>query len=218
MVAYAYENLGGISGVVDNPRVAYSKRGRDRDRFQNFIFECDSAKPFSGIVHIQGSLDAPPQDSGIRNKQTSPETLTWADVASLEFTTEGGTIFVQFEVEFAHVRAVCRPGNYWSAALGTAGATSSAGEFTINGIGPIVTSGGEDAAAVAALINDNNAIQSDGTIIADATGVNSDELRIYKTDGADLVLVDATGTPLTDMGITPGTFESGHILTIKSMR
>lgn len=218
MVAYAYENIGGISGVANNPRVAYSKRGRDRDRFQNFMFECDPANPFSGIVHIQGSLDEPPQEAGIRNKQPAPENLTWADIASLEFTTEGGTIFTQFEIELAHVRAVCRTGNYWSAALGTAGATAGAGDFTINGIGPIVVAGGEDAAAVAALINADGGIQADGTIVADATGVNSDELRIYKTDGDDLVLVDTTGTPLADMGITPGTFESGRILTIKSMR
>lgn len=102
MPSYAYENLGGISGVGSTAAKPYSKRGRDSDRFQNFIFECDSTAPFTGVVHVQGSLNDP---------QATTDT-TWADIARLTFTNEGGTCFVQFEIELAAIRVVCKQGNY----------------------------------------------------------------------------------------------------------
>lgn len=103
MPSYAYENLGGISGVSNNASKPYSKRSRDADRIQNFIFECDNADPFTGVVHVQGTLSDPQAGSAI-----------WADVARLTFTNEGGTCFLQLELELASVRIVCKQGNYTS--------------------------------------------------------------------------------------------------------
>jgi len=103
MPSYAYENLGGITGVGVTGAKPYSKRGKDRDRYQNFIFECDPLTPFTGVVHVQGSLSDP---------QEASETTTWADIARLTFTNEGGTCFVQFELELAAIRVNCKQGNY----------------------------------------------------------------------------------------------------------
>lgn len=220
MVAYAYESLGGISGVTENPRVAYSKRGRDRDRYQNFMFDGDPARPFSGVIHVQGSLDAPPQETGIRNKQPSQENLLWSDIARMEFTQEGGNIFLQLEIELAHVRVVCKPGDYWSAVIGGETLTVGVGpsQFTINGIGPITVNAGDNANAVVTAINTDPGIVADGTIVADVAGPANNQLRIYKNDGEDLIILDTVNTPLADMGITSGTYSAGRILKINSMR
>ena len=111
MVALAYENLGGISGVVEGDQAPYSKRGRDRDRFQNFIFECDPANPFSGTVYLQISQDEPPQ-ALVRGVPPAGNDLIWADVARLVFDAEDGNIFLQIEVETAQIRMICT--NYLS--------------------------------------------------------------------------------------------------------
>ena len=105
MVAYQYEDLGGISGVIEGAAKPYSKRSRDHDRFQNFHFQCDPNAPFSGVVHIQGSLSDP--------ASTKSDTK-WADIAQLTFVNEGGNSFLQIEVELASVRVVCKQGNYTS--------------------------------------------------------------------------------------------------------
>lgn len=220
MVAIAYTSLGGISGATELDRAPYSKRGRDADRFQTFMFFCSEDRPFSGIVHLQGSVDEPPQAQAIKNKANVQEDLNWVDVVEIEFTNEGGSFFVQTELELAHFRVVCRPGNYWSAVGGTPGAVVSTdgSEFTINGLGPITVLASDDAQDVADAINANGAIIGDGTIQADTIGRDLNELRIYTTDGSDLVLADTAFTPLADMGIAPGTYESGEITAIKSMR
>lgn len=107
MVARAYHDLGGVSSETVGSRVPYSTRGNDADRYQNFTFDCDPADPFTGIVHIQISQDEPPSD-----QSNTGAGLTWADLASLDIDNEGGTIFVQFEVEAAMVRRVVKAGNY----------------------------------------------------------------------------------------------------------
>jgi len=109
MVALAYENLGGIGGEVEGAQAPYSIRGRDRDRFQNFIFECDSANPFTGTVYLQISQDAPPTGDN-----TAGGDLTWADVAKLEFTAEAANIFLQLEVETPQIRMIVKTGDYVS--------------------------------------------------------------------------------------------------------
>lgn len=102
MVALAYENLGGIGGEVEGAQAPYSKRGRDRDRFQNFIFECDSTAPFTGTVYLQISQDEPPIGDAAPGKD-----LAWSDVAKLDFVTEGENIFLQLEVEATQIRMIC---------------------------------------------------------------------------------------------------------------
>ncbi len=107
MVARAYHDLGAVNGETVGSRMPYSTRGHDKDQNQNFVFECEPTDPFTGIVHIQISQDEPPT-SGDGSE------LTWADLASLDFDDEGGTIFVQFEVEAAMVRRIVKVGNYTS--------------------------------------------------------------------------------------------------------
>ena len=113
MVALAYENLGGIGGEVEGALAPYSVRGRDRDRFQNFIFECDAANPFTGTVYLQISQDSPPQQE-THNVAPTGKDLTWADVAKLEFTAEAGNIFLQLEVETPQIRMIVKTGDYVS--------------------------------------------------------------------------------------------------------
>ena len=114
MVARAYHNLGAIGGEAENRLVPYSKRGKDQDRFQTFIFDCDELDPFTGIVHLQGSVNEPP----VRQSRATPsatlagEDLLWSDIVELDFDTEGGEIFVQIEIEMAQVRVVVKTGNY----------------------------------------------------------------------------------------------------------
>lgn len=115
MPAIKYRSLGSISGETTNTQAPFSKRGRDRDAAQAFIFECDEADPITAIAHIQGSVDEPPLT---RSRQDpfppSGENLTWADLVELDFVDEGGEIFVQIEAEVAQVRVVVKPGNYTS--------------------------------------------------------------------------------------------------------
>jgi len=101
MPSYDYHNLGGINAISDLGQIPYSKRGHDQDRFQNFVFQADSLDPFTGVVHLQISQDEPP----VSGPGTS---LVWADIARLEFNNEGGTIFLQLEVEAAQIRAVAK--------------------------------------------------------------------------------------------------------------
>ena len=103
MPALAYESLGGISGVTTGNQAPYSKRSRDRDRYQNFIFEVDSADPFTGTAFLQISQDAPPTSGS----QQDSDALTWSDVAKLEFVAESENIFLQIEIEAAQIRIIC---------------------------------------------------------------------------------------------------------------
>ncbi len=109
MVALAYENLGSIGGEVEGAQAPYSKRGRDKDRFQCFIFEAEPADPFTGTVYLQISQDKPPVGDNSHGKD-----LTWSDVAKLEFAAEDQNIFLQLEVETPQIRMIVKPGDYGS--------------------------------------------------------------------------------------------------------
>lgn len=113
MVALAYENLGGIGGEVEGAHAPYSIRGRDRDRFQNFIFECDPTDPFTGTVYLQIAQDEPPQPTQ-RGVAPTGKDLSWSDVAKLEFAAEGENIFLQLEVETPQIRMIVKTGDYVS--------------------------------------------------------------------------------------------------------
>jgi len=102
MVARTFESLGGFASVATNDMKPYSSRGNDKDRFQNFEFICDPTDPFTGTVFIQISQNTPPITGDV-----SGGNLEWADVAELDFDVEGGTFFLQLEIEAASVRAVC---------------------------------------------------------------------------------------------------------------
>lgn len=112
MVALAYENLGGIGGEVEGAQAPYSKRGRDKDRFQNFVFEIDPTDPFTGTVFLQISQDEPPTGDASHGKD-----LTWSDVAKLEFVAEDQNIFLQLEVETPQIRMIVKPGDYVSGSI-----------------------------------------------------------------------------------------------------
>ncbi len=106
MVALAYDDLGGIGGIVEGAQAPYSIRGRDRDRFQNFVFSCDPTDPFTGIVYLQISQDEPPQAT-TRGVSPTGKDLFWSDVAKLDFDNEDENIFLQLEVEATQVRMIC---------------------------------------------------------------------------------------------------------------
>ena len=109
MVARAYADLGGIQGVRDNPSVDYSPRGNDKDRFQTFLFECDPADPLTALLHLQGSNSDP--------SNLPDNDMVWSDLVDIDITAEGGTFFIQTEVEVAKVRLVCKDTNYTSGRL-----------------------------------------------------------------------------------------------------
>lgn len=207
MVALAYEDLGGISSVAENPKVPASSRSRDRNDKQRFAFKCDPNRPFTGIIHVQAAVGNP--------NKTIADTI-WFDIAEMIIDEEGGSWSYEASGEFSSVRVVCKNGNYWSAAHGTPAATVAAtGDFTINGLS-ITATIGDDAATVAGIINADAAVILDGTINADV--ISPTTLRIYKTDGADIILADVTNTPLSDLGINAGTFSGGVITQIQMLR
>jgi hypothetical protein len=207
MVALAYADLGGISGVTSNAKVPASKRSRDQNAIQRLAFQCDPLRPFTGTIHVQASVGDPGK---------TDETTLWFDIAEMVIDNEGGSWSYEAQGEFSSIRVVCREGNYWSAARGSTGLSVLAnGSFTINGISVSVNLG-DTAALVAAAINGTPAIQLNGTIVADTPTPTL--LRIYKTDGVNLVLADVVGTPLADIGITPGTFRGGAITNIAMLR
>lgn len=207
MPALTYEDLGGISAATTNPKVPASKRSRDANRWQRIAFEANPTRPFTGIIHVQAAVGDPTMADGNR---------TWFDLAEMVINNEGGTWSYEFEGEFANIRVVCKTGNYWSAAEGTTGAVVGlAGDFTING-NVIAVNPGDNAATVANTINTDGNVITDGTIVADV--INSTALRIYKRDGASLVLADTTNSPLADLGFTPGTFTGGAISAIRMLR
>lgn len=207
MVALSYEDLGGISGVSVNGKVPASKRSRDQNDVQRMAFQCDPARPFTGIIHVQASVGDP-------NKKD--QDTIWFDIAEMIIDNEGGSWGYEAKGEFSAIRVICRPGDYWAAAHSVnAGSVSAPGTFTINGIAvPVLL--GATVASVAATINANPAIILDGTIVAD--NPEPTILRIYKTDGANVILANTVGTPLTDLGITAGTFRPGVISKIAMLR
>jgi len=110
MVARAYADLGGIGGEQTNPEQDYSPRGKDQDRIQTFVFECDSGDPLTALLHLQGSNDAPLSTTPAGDR-------VWVDLLSMDVDAEGGTFFVETSIEVAQVRLVCKAGNYTSGKL-----------------------------------------------------------------------------------------------------
>jgi hypothetical protein len=105
MPARDYPQLGGIGGVQNNPPVAYSPRGLDRDSVQTFVFECDPLDPLTALLHFQGSNDEP--------LSTTPEnSRLWVDLLSMNVLAEGGVFFIETRIEVSQVRLVCKDGNY----------------------------------------------------------------------------------------------------------
>lgn len=207
MVALAYEDLGGISGVTINPKVPASKRSRDQNDVQRMAFQCDPARPFTGIISVQASVGDPTKKD---------QDVVWFDIAEMIIDNEGGSWSYEAHGEFSAIRVICRPGNYWAAAHSVdASSISANGVFTINGIAINVTLG-DTLAMVATAINSNPAVILDGTIVADTPEPTI--LRIYKTDGVNLILANTVGTPLTDLGIVAGSFRGGSISKIAMLR
>lgn len=202
MPALSFEEIGGLSGPGKTGIIDYSKRGRDRDSMQTINFECDSTKPFSGLIHIQGSVDFNPRAT----------TTTWSDLAEIELINEGGTFFLQTNVEMAYLRLIIKPDNYYIAKYSSLNPIiTTNGDFSINGIGPINVSIGDGPVQIAAAINTHPNIILNGTIFAD-TVENNSYLRIYKKDLTPLILANGTNNPLAQIGIIQGTFSSGGVI------
>jgi len=103
MVARAYPDLGGINGEQINQATDYSPRGLDKDSIQTFVFECDPLDPLTAILNLQGSNDFP--------SSTNAESI-WVDLLTIDVDAEGGTFFVETDIEVARIRLVCKTGNY----------------------------------------------------------------------------------------------------------
>lgn len=218
MPSVKYDDLGAISGVNLNPAIDLyptkypgSLRSRDRNDKQRLAFECDPNRPFTGIVHIQASVGDPTKQD---------EDVLWFDVAEMVINNEGGTWSYEPQGEFSSVRVVCKVGNYWTAAnANLSNATVvTGGDFTVDGI-TVSVALGSDATAVASAINATPGIAA-ANIVADVITDNvvANALRIYKTDGTQLVLADTVGTPLADMGISSTTYRPGTISKIRMLR
>jgi hypothetical protein len=206
MAALSYDTLGTISGVSSTNKVAASSRSRDRNDKQRLSFRANPLLPFSGIVHVQATVGDPTATDNI-----------WFDIAEMQINNEGGSWSYEPQGEFASIRATCKAGNYYAAATGTDGATvTTTGTFTINGTTVSVTA----ADAIPAIVTNITALGITNIVaelFTNSTNVNG-ALRIYSTDGSDVVLVDVTNTPLADLGITAGTFTSGTITSIAILR
>ncbi len=105
MVARAYADLGGIGGEQTNQQEDYSPRGKDQDRIQTFVFECDPTDVLTALLHLQGSNDAP-------LSTTPTDERIWTDLLSIDVRAEGGTFFIETSIEISQVRLVCKVGNY----------------------------------------------------------------------------------------------------------
>lgn len=222
MVARTYDKLGGIAGVQTNEDAPYSLRGVDRDRFQNYVFQCDPNSPFSGTVLVEISQDDP--SKLIRNSmgKLAPDRsgFTWSTISKLKFSGERDDIFIEFQMEAAHIRVRCIRYDGNASVSSNAGTTVLVdGDFTIDGT-TVGVLAGDDLTAVLNAIN-LAAIPN----ISASIEPQSQTLIITKTNGTTLALVDTTATPLEDIGVLRiddgGSFTAnpnGRITQIKSMR
>lgn len=225
MVARTYDRLGGIAGVQTNADAPYSMRGNDRDRFQNFIFECDPLAPYSGTVLVEISQDDPSPLTTTNSGQYTPDRsgFSWSTIAKLEFFGERDPIFTEFELEAAHVRL--RGVKYNANALissssgGVVGGTG-AQQFTIDAAPAITVNPGDDLNDVLTAIT-GAAVPN----ISASIDTTSQTLIIEKTDGSAMILADVTGSPLEDIGVLKvddaGTYTAapnGRITQVKTMR
>ena len=224
MVARTYDKLGGISGVQTNNDAPYSLRGVDRDRFQNFMFECDPDYPFSGTVLIEISQDDPSRLTRNAVGKLKPDTsdFSWSAVAKLVFAGERDDIFVELQIEAAHIRVRCTShdanASVSSSSGGVVGGTGPS-TFTIDG-NPVVVNPADDLNAVVNAIT-LAAIPN----ISAAIDPKSQTLVITKAGGTTMALVDTVGTALQDIGVLRGddggaytANPNGRIKQVKSMR
>jgi len=211
MVALSYESLDSITGVNYDPAngihpkmVASSMRSRDRNSTQRISFQGDASLPFSGILHVQATVQDPTNSN------------VWFDVVEMQVDDEGGTWSVEIDGEFASLRVVCKKDNYWAATKSNVGATiGTSGDFTINGI-TVNVAAGDNLTAVANKINATAGISAAG-ITADIFTTGA--LRIRTNNGAYLVLSDGTNNPLNAMGfVVPATVKAGRISAINMLR
>lgn len=224
MVARTYDKLGGISGVQTNDESPYSLRGVDRDRHQNFVFQCDPDYPFSGTVLVEISQDDPSKLTRNAQGKLAPDRsqFSWSTIAKLVFAGERDDIFVEFEVEAAHIRVRCTDYNanalVSSSSGGVVGGTGPS-QFTIDGT-PVNVNPADDLNDVLTAIT----LAAIPNISASIDPI-SQTLVITKAGGTAMALVDVTGTPLQDIGVLRGADggaytanPNGRIKQIKSMR
>lgn len=111
MPAISYKQFGPIASVYTSPSFASSVRGRSRAGLQTFNIECDPNNPVTATVTIQGTVDPP-----LEKTKGIPKS-SWADITKIQFTGEGGTIFVEIEIEAAQLRIVVKDGDYTSGTI-----------------------------------------------------------------------------------------------------
>jgi len=187
MVARAYDNLGGVRGLGDNPPVPYSSRGNDKDRFQTFIFDCSANEPFSGQVEFQASVNSP---------TTATTEISWSTMASLDFYGERDPIFLETQVEATKIRIRCsRYDENVSVSAVFGSAIKQDGDFKIDRI-EIFTVAGDTLANIKSLID----IEGIPNIVTSTTKVPN-SLIITKSDGTEMTLEETFATPLQDIGI-----------------
>lgn len=222
MVARTYDKLGGISGVQTNNEAPYSLRGVDRDRFQNFVFECDPDYPFSGTVLIEISQDDPSRLTRNAVGKLKPDTsdFSWSTITKLEFAGERDDIFVELQIEAAHIRVRCTNHSADASVSSSSGGTVAANsQFTIDGA-PVNVLAGDDLNDVLTAIT-GAAIPN----ISASIDPTTQTLIIIKAGGTTMALVDVTGTALQDIGVLRvddgGSYTAnpnGRIKQVKSMR
>ena len=196
MVARAYDNLGGVRGLGDNPPVPYSSRGNDKDRFQTFIFDCSANEPFSGQVEFQASVNSP---------TTATTEVSWSTMASLDFYGERDPIFLETQVEATKIRIRCSrydenvsvSADFGSVITTHSGLVAPAFEsaFKIDGI-EVDVKVGDTLANIKSLID----IEGIPNIVTSTTKVPN-SLIITKSDGTEMTLEETFATPLQDIGI-----------------
>lgn len=224
MVARTYDKLGGISSVQTNAEAPYSLRGVDRDRFQNFVFECDPDYPFSGTVLIEISQDDPSRLTRNSVGKLKPDTsdFSWSTVAKMVFAGERDDIFVELQIEAAHIRVRCTDHS-------TDASVSSASDSAVGGTGPSTfTIDGNPVIVNPA--DDLNAVLNAITLaaipnISAAIDPTTQTLVITKAGGTTMALADTVGTALQDIGVLRasdgGAYTAnpnGRIKQVKSMR
>ena len=112
MPSYGYDSLGSITGIQTNLPTPYAERGRNHERFQTFVIQCNPSNPFSGVVQIQGRVDDPTifqetTPGGPTIELSNPPGAIWVPLAVITFTDEGGRMFLQLDIKVATVRAAC---------------------------------------------------------------------------------------------------------------
>lgn len=212
MPSRAYEEVGQITGVGVTNLKPYSFLGLDRNRIQNFQFDCltldrdGNIAPFTGKVYLQGSQD-------FQGQKKSDE-LNWFDLVLLDFHGETKSIFLETVVEMSQYRFKCVSYNPNPVISGNQGSeVSQNSTIRIDG-SDVVIPALSIPEEVADLIN----AESIPNITAYSDKV-SQTLTIAKSTSDPLVVSDVSGSGLSDLGIDAGTYVgNGKINSIKTVR